>query len=69
MTHTIDTKDEVKLTSTVTFFSQGLDDEYDAKNFYDYTFGTYAYVPPDSPFLQGLSNANEAEAAMPISAG
>jgi hypothetical protein len=64
MSHTVDTKDEVKLTSTVTFFSQGLDDKYDAKNFYDYTFGTYAYVPPDSPFLQGASVVNVAEAPM-----
>ena len=60
ISHTIDTKDEVKLTSTVTFFSGGLDDPYDSKNFYDYTFGTYAYVSPNSPFLQGVAVVNEA---------
>lgn len=64
--HTVDTKDEVKLTSSVTFFSQGLDDEYDSKNFYDYAFGTYAYVPPDSVFLQGVSLVNEAAPPVPV---
>jgi hypothetical protein len=68
MTRTVDTKDEVNLTSTVTFFSDGLDDPYDAKNFYDYTFGTYAYLPPDSPFLQGVSIVIDAEALSPIRA-
>jgi len=59
MSHTVDTKDEVKLTCTVTFFSTGLDDKYDSKNFYDCTFGTYAYVSPDSPFLRGVTGVME----------
>jgi hypothetical protein len=62
MSQTIDTKSDDKLTSTVTFFSTGLDDPYDSLNFYDYTFGTYAYLPPNSPFLQGVSTVNASEA-------
>jgi hypothetical protein len=55
MTNTTDDKTEDKVTSTVTFFSQGVDDPYDVKLFYDCTFGTYIILNSDSPALQGVS--------------
>jgi hypothetical protein len=55
MTNTTDDKSEDKITSTITFFSQGVDDPYDVKMFYDCTFGTYIVLNSDSPALQGVS--------------
>jgi hypothetical protein len=54
MTNTTDDKSDDKVTSTVTFFSQGADDPYDVKIFYDCTFGTYMILNSDSPALQGV---------------
>jgi hypothetical protein len=55
MTNTTDDKSDDKITSTVTFFSQGVDDPYDVKMFYDRTFGTYMILDSDSSALQGVS--------------
>ena len=50
-----DSQMDDKITSTITLFSEGLDDKYDVKIFYDCTFGTYLVVNSDSPALQGVS--------------
>ena len=55
MTNTTDDKSDDKITSTVTLFSQGVDDPYDVKIFYDCTFGTYMTLNSDSPALRGVS--------------
>lgn len=55
MTNTTDDKSDDKITSTVTFFSRGVDDPYDVKIFYDCTFGTYMILNSDSPALRGVS--------------
>jgi hypothetical protein len=49
----IDTKTDDKLTSSLTLFSQGADDAYDVKIFYDCTFGTYIALDANSPALKG----------------
>ena len=54
MTNTTDDKSDDKITSTITFFSQGVDDPYDVKIFYDCTFGTYLVLNSNSPALQGV---------------
>jgi hypothetical protein len=51
--HTTDNKTEDKITSTVTFFSEGADDAYDVKFFYDCTFGTYLTLNSNSTALIG----------------
>jgi hypothetical protein len=53
-----DDKVDDKITSTVTFFSTGLDDPFDVKIFKDVTFETYAIVDSDSPLLQGGPSVN-----------
>ena len=60
-----DDKVEDKITSTITLVSQGLDDPYDVKIFYDNTFGTYAIVNSNSPALQGITLAGNLAAAEP----
>ena len=50
----IDNKSDDKLTSTLTLFSQGADDPYDVRIFYDCTFGTYLALDANSPALRGL---------------
>jgi hypothetical protein len=55
MTTTTDDKTDDKVASTITFFSQGVDDPYDVKIFYDCTFGTYMTLNSDSPALRGVS--------------
>jgi hypothetical protein len=57
-TQSIDTKTSEKLTSTITFFSEGANDPYDVKIFYDNTFGTYAILDADSPLLVGSPAIN-----------
>ncbi|MGB7720144.1 MAG: hypothetical protein WBL65_09605 [Bryobacteraceae bacterium] len=52
-----DSQTDDKITSTITLFSEGLDDKYDVKIFYDCTFGTYLVVNSNSPALQGISTA------------
>jgi len=52
---TTDLKTEEKIVSTVTMFSQGPDDPYDIKIFYDTTFKTYVIVDANSPTLQGVN--------------
>lgn len=54
-TVTTDDKSDDKLTSTITFVSEDLNDPYDVKIFYDCTFGTYAIVDSDSDLLKGGS--------------
>ena len=58
-TQTTDNKSEDKVTTTITLFSQGNNDPYDVKIFYDRTFGTYLIIDADSPLLQGVSVAEE----------
>jgi len=53
-TSSTDSQMDDKVTSTITLFSQGLDDKYDVKIFYDCTFGTYLVVNSNSPALQGI---------------
>ncbi len=50
---TIDSKSDDKLTSTLTLFSQGADDAYNVKIFYDCTFGTYLALDANSAALKG----------------
>jgi hypothetical protein len=57
-TQSIDTKMGEKLTSTITFFSEGANDPYDVKILYDNTFGTYAILDADSPLLVGSPAIN-----------
>jgi hypothetical protein len=52
-TQTTDNKTEDKVVTTITLVSEGLDDPYDVKIFYDNPFGTYAIVNSSSPVLQG----------------
>jgi hypothetical protein len=49
----IDTRSEDKLTSTLTMNSEGVDDPYDIRIFYDCTFGTYLALDANSPALKG----------------
>jgi hypothetical protein len=60
---TTDSKSEDKVTCTITLFSEGVDDPYDVKIFYDRTFGTYAILDASSPLLQGVYVGREAVAA------
>jgi hypothetical protein len=53
--NTTDDKTEDKITSTVTLFSEGADDPYNVKIFYDNLFGTYLALDANSPALQGGS--------------
>jgi len=54
-TQTTDDKADDKITSTVTFFSEGANDPYNVKIFYDNTFGTYLVLDANSPALQGTT--------------
>lgn len=54
-TQTTDNKSEDKITTTITLFSQGNNDPYDVRIFYDRTFGTYLILAADSPLLHGVS--------------
>jgi hypothetical protein len=54
-----DEKTDEKITCTVTFFSQGIDDKYDVKNFHDILLGTFLVVDSNSPALQGTSGVLE----------
>lgn len=66
---TTDLKTEEKIVSTVTMFSQGADDAYDIKIFYDATFKTYAIVDANSPALQGVTVVKDPFPLQPVSTG
>ena len=60
---TTDDHSDEKVTSTITLFSEGNDDPYDVKIFYDRSFKTYLVVDADSPLLQGVSLVSKEVAA------
>lgn len=66
---TTDLKTEEKIVSIITMFSEGADDPYDIKIFYDTTFKTYAIVDANSPALQGVSAVMDPLSAARASTG
>ena len=61
-TQTTDNRSDDKVTTTITLFSQGNNDPYDVKIFYDRTFGTYLIIDADSPLLKGVGVSKEVPA-------